>query len=143
MIHAANVLLCGLALACAAVAIVAYAYLPWEAPMYTGFNGIPSRERVPKIAYLIGIIPLVMLTSLFTLSSLANPPGLPHRLLVAKTVGDVLVLLLAWWGAAMVWNIAEAASGRRERLPRLVMPYGPYAIVVLIVLGGALFALVR
>jgi len=125
--HAVDMLLCGCALACAVAAVVAYANLPWEAPMYTGFNGIPSRERVPKIVYLVGIVPLLMLTSLFTITALSNLRG----------------ILLAWWGAAMVWNIAEAARGQRRRMPRLVVPGGPYAIVTLIVAGTIAFVTAR
>jgi hypothetical protein len=107
--------------------------------MYTGFNGVPSRERIPKFAYLVGILPLLLLTTLFTITALSNWRGLPHRLQVAETVGDLLILVLAWWGAAMVWNIAEAAVGQRRRVPHLVMPGGPYAIVTLIVVGTIAF----
>jgi len=139
MMHAIDMLLCALALACAAAAVVGYVHLPWDAPMYTGFNGVPSRERIPKFAYLVGVLPLLMLTTLFTVAALSNHRGLPPRLQVAETAGDILVLVLAWWGAAMIWNIAEAAGGQRSRLPRLVMPYGPYAILTLLVLGMIAF----
>jgi hypothetical protein len=143
VIHAIDLLLCGLAVSCALAGIVAYLDLPERAPMYTGFNGRPSRERIPKYAYLIGLIPLLLLTGLFTLSALANAPGLPPRLQVAETAGDLLVLLLAWWAAAMVWNIGEHTRGGRSRLPRLVMPYGPYAIVSMIVLGMVAYSVIH
>ncbi len=135
MIHAIDLLLCALAVSCALAAIVAYLDLPERAPMYTGFNGRPSAARITKYAYLIGLIPLLLLTGLFTLAALSNAHGLPPRLQVAETSGDILVLVLAWWAAAMVWNIGDAARGGRRRLPRLVMPVGPYAIVTLIVAG--------
>ena len=143
MIHAIDVLLCALALSCALAAVVAYLDLPARAPMYTGFNGRPSSERVPKIAYLVGIVPCLLLTIAFTLSALANPHGLPLHLQIAETVGDLLILGLAWWGAAMVWTIGEAARGVRGRLPRVVMPFGPYAIVGVIVAGSIAYIVVR
>jgi uncharacterized membrane protein YbhN (UPF0104 family) len=141
--HAVDLLLCGFALSCALGAVVAYLDLPERAPMYTGFNGRPSRERVPKIAYLAGIIPCILLSLCFTLSALANPHGLPLHLQVAETVGDLLIFGLAWWGAAMVWTIGEAARGKRWRLPHLVMPFGPYAIVGIIVAGTITYIVVH
>jgi hypothetical protein len=141
--HAVDLLLCGVAVSCALAALLAYLDLPERAPMYTGFNGRPSPEQVPKIAYLVGVIPCIMLSICFLLSALANPHGLPTKLQVAETVGDILILGLAWWGAAMVWTIGEAARGKRRRLPHLVMPFGPYAIIAVILAGAATYIVVK
>jgi hypothetical protein len=143
MMHAIDVLLCGLAVSCAIAAVIAYIDLPERAPMYTGFNGRPSRERVPKLLYLVGIVPCVLLTVIFTLSALANLKALPTKPQVAETFGDLLILGVAWWGAAMVWNIGEATRGRRATMPRIVMPFGPYAIMGLMLLGIVAYIVIK
>jgi hypothetical protein len=141
--HAIDLLLCGFAVSFVLAAIVAYLDLPERAPMYTGFNGRPSRAQVPKLAYLVGIVPCMLLAIVFTLSAYANPHGLPPRAQVAETVGDLLMLVLALWGAAMVWTIGEAARGGRRRVPVAVMPFGPYAIIAIIVGGIVAYALIH
>ncbi len=140
MIHAIDALLAALALACAFTAVVAYVDLPARAPTYTGFNGRPSRAQITKVAYLVGIVPLVTLSLMFTLATLSNINlTLPKRAQIAETFGDLLVLVIAWWGASMVWTIGESARGLRSRVPYLVMPLGAYAIIA--ILGATLVAI--
>jgi hypothetical protein len=139
-----DALVAGVAVAFAVAAFVGYADLPARAPMYTGFNGRSSRERVPKIAYLVGLFPLTGLALVFTLATLSNVNlNLPKRAQVAETLGDLFVLLVAWWGAAMVWSIGETARGQRGRVPALVMPVGAYAIVAFLIVMLAAIGFVR